>query len=61
MPDRLILFTAAGALLVNFILNTQFYPQLGKYQSGNTMAAQIRDSKARSFICVHLWYGGQDL
>lgn len=45
MPDRLILFTAAGALLVNFILNTQFYPQLGKYQSGNTMAAQIRESK----------------
>jgi 4-amino-4-deoxy-L-arabinose transferase-like glycosyltransferase len=45
MPDRLILFTAAGALLVNFILNTQFYPQLGKYQSGNSMAAQIRDAK----------------
>jgi hypothetical protein len=45
MPDRLILFTATGALLVNFILNTQFYPQLGKYQSGNTMAAQIREAK----------------
>ena len=45
MPDRLILFTAAGALLVNFILNTQFYPQLGKYQSGNTMAAQIREAR----------------
>jgi len=45
MPDRLILFTAAGALLVNFILNTQFYPQLGKYQSGNTMAAQICEAR----------------
>jgi 4-amino-4-deoxy-L-arabinose transferase-like glycosyltransferase len=44
MPDRLILFTASGALLVNFIMNTQFYPQLGKYQSGNTMAAQIREA-----------------
>jgi hypothetical protein len=45
MPDRLVLFTAAGALLVNFILNTQFYPQLGKYQSGNIMASQIREAK----------------
>jgi hypothetical protein len=45
MPDRLILFTAAGSLLVNFIMNTQFYPQLGKYQSGNTMAAQIREAR----------------
>jgi 4-amino-4-deoxy-L-arabinose transferase-like glycosyltransferase len=45
MPDRLILFTAAGTLLVNFILNAQFYPQLGKYQSGNTMAKQIQEAR----------------
>lgn len=39
--DKLILFTVCSSLLVNFILNTQFYPELGKYQSGNNMSTLI--------------------
>lgn len=32
-------------LLVNFLLNTNFYPQLGQYQGGSAMAEKIMDKK----------------
>jgi len=40
--DRLVLFSAAAALMVNFFLNTHFYPSLLRYQSGNRMAEEVR-------------------
>ncbi len=40
-PDRLVLFSATGILLVNFILNTHFFPALEQYQAGSTMAAAV--------------------
>lgn len=40
--DRLVLFSAASALMVNFFLNTHFYPSLLRYQSGNRMAEEVR-------------------
>lgn len=39
--DRLVLFTAAAALSVNFFLNTHFYPSLLRYQAGHRMAAEV--------------------
>ena len=44
ITDKIILFTTSTSLLVNFILNAQFYPALGKYQSGNTMATLINEA-----------------
>ena len=40
--DRLMLFSAVGALGVNFFLTTHVYPSLLRYQSGNRMADEIR-------------------
>lgn len=53
-PDRIILLTATAALLVNFVLNTHFYRELGRYQAGNTMAALIR-SKGIDSSSVYLY------
>jgi hypothetical protein len=35
--DRLVLYTASVALMVNLVLNAHFYPNLLAYQSGNRM------------------------
>lgn len=35
--------SAIGILAFNFLLNTNFYPQLAKYQAGSTMAAQLEE------------------
>ena len=43
MADRLVLLTATAALLLNFVLNTHFYPAIGKYQGGSTMAGLIKE------------------
>lgn len=32
-----------GILAFNFLLNTNFYPQLAKYQAGSTLAAQLEE------------------
>jgi 4-amino-4-deoxy-L-arabinose transferase-like glycosyltransferase len=43
MADRVVLLTATAALLVNFVLNTHFYPTISKYQGGSTMAGIIKE------------------
>lgn len=40
--DRLVLFSAAAVLGVNFFLSTHFYPYLLRFQSGNRMAEEVR-------------------
>jgi 4-amino-4-deoxy-L-arabinose transferase-like glycosyltransferase len=39
--ERAWLPSAMVALLLNFLLNTNFYPQLGQYQAGSAMAGKI--------------------
>lgn len=46
--DKLILFTVIGSLFVNFILNAQFYPSLGQYQSGNNMPTLIKQANLKN-------------
>lgn len=46
--DKLVLFTVSGSLLVNFILNAQFYPALGQYQSGNNMPTLIKQADIKN-------------
>lgn len=40
--DRLVLYTATVALMVNLVLNAHFYPQLLAYQSGNRMPEVLK-------------------
>ena len=40
--DRLVLYTASVALMVNLVLNAHFYPHLLAYQSGNRMPAILK-------------------
>ena len=41
--DRLVLYTASVALMVNLVLNAHFYPNLLAYQSGNRMPAVLKE------------------
>lgn len=43
--DRVWIPSAAIILLVNFVLNVHFYPQLDKYQGGSAMAEAIEEKK----------------
>lgn len=54
--DRLVLFSAVGALAANFFLNTHFYPNLLRYQAGNRMAEEIR---ARGIDPVSVYQSGR--
>lgn len=42
MADRIVLYTASMALMVNFVLNTHFYPRLMDYQAGNRMPEVLK-------------------
>lgn len=43
--DRVWIPSAVVILLINFVLNIHFYPQIAKYQGGSAMAAEIKKDK----------------
>ncbi|MBM3442350.1 MAG: phospholipid carrier-dependent glycosyltransferase [Bacteroidetes bacterium] len=45
LGDRMVLFTAVGALSVNFFLNAHVYPSLLHYQAGNRMVEEVRQRR----------------
>jgi len=42
---RIITLSVCSSLLVNFVLNGHFYPELLKYQAGSTMAQEISNNQ----------------
>jgi 4-amino-4-deoxy-L-arabinose transferase-like glycosyltransferase len=57
LHDRTVFLSAVGVLLVNFVLNAHFYPELGRYQAGNRMA-DIIQSRGIDTSSVY-YYGGR--
>ncbi|HSC54634.1 MAG TPA: glycosyltransferase family 39 protein [Phnomibacter sp.] len=43
--DKVWIPSAAVVLMVNFVLNVHFYPQIDKYQGGSSMAEAIQEEK----------------
>jgi 4-amino-4-deoxy-L-arabinose transferase-like glycosyltransferase len=41
--ERVWVPSALGILLFNFVMNTNFYPQVDEYQGGSSMAARIKE------------------
>lgn len=42
LPKRIIILSVAGMVFINFCLNTQFYPNLLKFQAGNNAIAVLK-------------------
>jgi hypothetical protein len=56
---RILVPSAVAILLVNFMMNANFYPQLLKYQVGNEMARIAKEnniSPDRTYIYKQLFY-----
>lgn len=57
LHDRVVYLSAAGILLANYVLNAHFYPELGRYQAGSTMATIIQNRGIDTSTVYY--YGGR--